>query len=65
MYPKGIELVIFLSVAKQITIGLVRPFLPSMFECLHCGTFARQQKHLSARDNKHLETPAVTSFTQI
>ena len=39
--------------------------LPSLFECLHCETFVRQQKHLSARDNKHLKTATVTSFTQI
>ena len=39
--------------------------LPSMFECLHCETFVRQQKHSSARDNKHLKTATVTSFTQI
>ena len=39
--------------------------LPSMFECLPCETFVRQEKHLSARDNKHLKTATVTSFTQI
>ena len=39
--------------------------LPSVFECLHCETFVRQQKHLSARDNKHLKTATVTGFTQI
>ena len=39
--------------------------LPSMFECLPCETFVRQEKHLSARDNKHLKTATVTGFTQI